>query len=201
MAETFARGPEIGDKQRETFAMIRKVLFLLAVGMLAIHLAQPQSQAADSVKEVKAGEALLLGDILLVKVTQSNKSAFPGIKIKGEPLIVVLELDAGKKGVTLSYNLSADPKSSELYLTSGTQRSAPRAVIEDFPSWGSDNDKEVELLDPKGAGSSSLEFEGKGSISLLFDVPVAQAKGPKKLSMVLRTVQPKREQLSIVVNL
>jgi len=181
--------------------MIRKLLFFVAVGMLAIQLAYPQSQAADSVKEVKAGEALLLGDILLVKVTQSKKSAFPGVKLKGEPLVVVLELDAGKKGVTVSYNLSADPRSSELYLTSGGQKSAPRAVIEDFPSWGSDNDKEVELLDPKGAGSSSLDFEGKGSISLLFDVPVAQAKGPKKLSMVIRTVQPKREQLSIVVNL
>lgn len=181
--------------------MIKKLLFFVAVGMLTIHLANPQSQAADSVKEVKAGEALLLGDILLVKVTQSNKPAFAGVKVKGEPLVVVLELDGGKKGVTLSYNLSGDSRSSEVYLASGAQRSAPRAVIEDFPSWGSDNDKEVELLDPKGAGSSSLEFEGKGSISLLFDVPVAQAKGPKKLSIVLRTVQPKREQHSIVVNL
>lgn len=182
--------------------MISKSLVVIAIATLAVSPAQPQSRAADTAKQIKAGEVAQLGDRLAVKATQSTKSPFAGVKVKGEPLVVVIELDAGKKGATISYNLSADSRSSDLYLASGTQRNAPRAVVEDFPSWGSDNDKEVEVLDPKdSASSSSLKFEGKGSIFLLFDVPQSQARIPKKLSITVRTVEPRQEHHSLVVTL
>ena len=181
--------------------MIRRLSLFLAVAVLAIQPAYPQTGTAGSVKQIKPGEVVLFGDSFTVKVTTSGKSPFPSVKLKGEPVVVLIELDGGKKGVTLFYNLSADSKSSDVYLTSGALRNAPRAVMEDFPSWGSDNDKEVEVLNPKETGSESLTFQGKGTVALLFDLPPAQAKSPKKLSVSLRTTQPQTEQHSFVVNL
>ena len=181
--------------------MIRRFFLFLALATLAIQPAYPQSRTAGPVKQIKAGEVVLFGDTFTVKVTQATKSPFARVKLKGEPVVVLLELDGGKKGVTLSYNLTSDPRSSDLALVSGGQKNAPRAVMEDFPSWGNDNDKEVEVLDPKDTGSVSLTFEGKGSVSLLFDVTAAQAKGPRKFSVTLRTTQPKPEEHSFVVNL
>ncbi|HWO03115.1 MAG TPA: hypothetical protein VNS63_27990 [Blastocatellia bacterium] len=182
--------------------MIRRVFLVLAVATLTIQPSYPQDRTAGSVRQVKAGEVVLFGDSFTVKVSQAAKSPFAGVKVKGEPVVVVLELDGGKKGVTLSYNLTADSRSSDLCLVSGGQKTAPRAVMEDFPSWGSDNDKEIEVLDPKEtAGSVSLSFEGKGAVSLLFDVPAAQAKAPRKFSVSLRTLQPRDEAHSFVVNL
>lgn len=182
--------------------MIKRLFLLLAVATLSIQPAYPQTGAAESARQIKAGEVVLFGDTIRVKVTQSAKSPFPGFKLKGEPVVVVIELDGGKRGVTLSYNLTADSKSSDLSLLTGALRNAPRAVMEDFPSWGSDNDKEVEILDPNGTdGNVSLTFEGKGAITLLFDVPAPQAKSPRKLSVMLRTLKPQAEEHSFVVNL
>ena len=181
--------------------MIRKLFLFLAVATLSIQPAYPQTRAAESARQIKAGEVVLFGDTIRVKVTQSTKSPFPGFKLKGEPVVVVIELDGGKRGVTLSYNLTADSKSSGLSLLTGALRNAPRAVMEDFPSWGSDNDKEVEILDPSETeGNVSLTFEGKGAVTLLFDVPAAQAKSPRKLSVTLRTLKPQAEEHSFVVN-
>jgi len=181
--------------------MIRKFLLVVAIATLAIQPAHPQT--AGPIKQIKPGEVVLFGDTFTAKVTQSTKSPFPpSIKLKGEPIVVIIELDGGKKGVTLSYNLTADAKSSDVSLTTGALRNAPLAVIEDFPSWGSDNDKEIEVLDPKDTGGNvALTFQGKGSVSLLFDVPAAQAKSPRKLSVNLRTTQPQAEAHSFIVNL
>jgi hypothetical protein len=151
--------------------------------------------------QIKAGQVVHLGDSLILKVSKLATSPFTGVAVKGEPIAVAIELDAGNKAVTVSYRASANLGSSELYLTSGASRLAPRAVIEDFPSWGTDNDKEIEVLDPKETGGTSVEFEGKGSISLLFDAPSPQAKSPKKLSITLRVVGPKEERHSLVVTI
>lgn len=177
--------------------MIRNLIGLIAVATLAIQPADAQRAA----RQINAGEVARLGDSLAVKATQSTQS-FAGVKVKGEAVVVTLELDAGKKEVTLFYNVSANSRSSDFYLSIGLQKHAPRAIMEDFPSWGRDNDKEVEVLDPADQdSSSSLSFEGKGFISLLFDVPTAQAKNPKKLSVNLRMTQPKSEQHSFVVGM
>ena len=181
--------------------MMRKFLFFVVVVALTINVAYPQSRSGDSARQVKAGEVVPFGETVFVRATKATKS-FEGVKVKGEPVVVVLEMDAGKQGATLFYRLSADPGSSEIYLLSGAQKIAPRAVIEDFPSWGRDNDKEVDKLDPKETiGGVTLTFQQKGSISLLFDVPLEEAKTQKKLSVVLRMVQPKDEQRYFVVTL
>lgn len=181
--------------------MMRKCLLLVAVFALAINVAYPQSRNADSARQVQAGEVVPFGESLFVRVMKSTKP-FAGVKVKGEPFVVVLEMDAGKKGATLFYKLSANPATTEVYLLSGAQKLAPRAVIEDFPSWGTDNDKEVDTLDPKETiGGVTLTFQQKGSIALLFDVPLEDAKTQKKLSVWLRMVQPKDQQRSFVVSL
>ena len=181
---------------------MKRLLFVIALAALAAHSAYSQGHATDSTRQVKAGEVLQFSDSLTVRVTRSPTSQFSGVKLKGQPLVVVLDFDSGKQGATLSYKLTADPRTSELYLASGTQRLAPLAVIEDFPSWGKDNDKEAEVLSPReSVGGVTLTFGQKGSISLLFDVPAEQAKAALKFSMTLRTVKPKDEQHAFVVSI
>jgi hypothetical protein len=178
---------------------MRKTLLLLAVFALSINVAYLQSPSADSPRQVRAGEVVPFGESLFVRVVKSTKP-FAGVSVKGEPVVVVLEMDSGKPGATLFYKLSASPNATEVYLLSGTKKVAPSAVIEDFPSWGTDNDKEVEILDPKDTiGGVTLNFKQKGSVALLFDVPVEDAKAQKKLSVVLRMVEPKDERRSFVV--
>jgi hypothetical protein len=180
---------------------MRKVVLFVAVFALAINAAYSQDRSAESPRQVQAGEVIPFGESVFVRVVKSTKP-FAGVKLKGEPVVVVLEMDAGKPGATLYYKLSADPAATEVYLLSGANKLAPRAVIEDFPSWGKENDKEVELLDPKDTiGAVTLSFQQKGSIALLFDVPLEDAKTQKKLSVALRMVQPKDEQRSFVVKL
>jgi hypothetical protein len=197
--ESALRGADAETIKGEN-AIVNKLLLLAAVSVLTLHAAYPQSQVKN--KQLKTGEMVQLSDGLTARVMKSAPAPFAKVKVKGEAVVVVLELDAGKKGVTLSYRLTADPKLSDVYLAGGTQRIAPRAVIEDFPSWGNDNDKDVEVLDPTDkSGRVTLTFERKGSVTLLFDVPMEQAKTPQTFSMMLRTVKPKDEQLSLVVNL
>lgn len=180
---------------------MRKALLLLAVFALAINVAYPQSRGAEAPRQVQVGEVVPFGESLFVRAVKASK-LFSGVKVNGEAVVVVLEMDSGKLGATVFYKLSADPATTEVYLMSGAKKLAPRAVIEDFPSWGDDNDKEVEILDPKDKiGSVTLNFQRKGSVALLFDVAPEDAKSPKKLSVALRMVQPKDEQRSFVVSL
>jgi hypothetical protein len=199
--ERISRGIELKPRDGR-FAVIRRLLILTVVAGLAIQTAFSQSPGSDSVKPLKSGETVQLADGLSFKVTRIAKSPFTEVKLRGQAVVVVLDLDAGRKSATISYQLSANPKLSEIYLADGAQKIAPFAVIEDFPSWGSDNDKEVEILDPaEKAAGVNLNFEKKGSISLLFDVPLEQAKTPQKLSIKIRAVKPSDELHSFVVNL
>ena len=181
--------------------MMKRVLLTLAIVALASNVAYPQTQKADNAKPVQVGEVVPFGENLFVKVVKSTKP-FEGIKVKGQPVVVVLEMDAGKAGATLFYHLTSNPATTDLFLLSGVKKLAPRAVIEDFPSWGTDNDKEVDTLDPaETVGGVTLNFQQKGSIALLFDVPLEDVKTQKKFSVALRMVQPKDERRSFVVPL
>ena len=181
---------------------MKRLLLVVALAAAGAGAAYSQGHTTDSTRRAKAGEVLQFGDALTVRVTRSPMTQFSGVKMKGQPLVVVLDFDSGKQGATLSYKLTADPRTSDLYLAGDARRLAPLAVIEDFPSWGKDNDKEVDVLSSKeGGGGVILTFGQKGSISLLFDVPAEQAKSALKFSMTLRTVKPKDEQHSFVVNL
>lgn len=179
--------------------MMKRLTVLIAIAALSaigVHAQGP----ADSPRQMKTGEVMQLGSTVNLRVTKSTKSPFTGVKVQGSPLVVVLEFDGGK-GATVSYKLTPDAK-SDLYLTSGAQKIAPLAVIEDFASWGADNDKEVEVLDPKDSvGLVTLNFAQKGTVSLLFDVPAAQAKLPQKFSLTLQTIKPANEKYSFIVNL
>lgn len=182
--------------------MMSKFLSVIAVAALLVQPAYTQGRATDSAKQVKSGESVRLAPGVTVKVIKAGKSPFTGVKVKGEAMVVVLELDAGKKQAKLGYKLSTDPARSDVFLSSGEQRLAPRAVIEDFPSWGDDNDKEVEVLDPRdGTVGTTLHFQAKGSVSMLFDVPSEQGKTQKKLSVTIQTVEPTLEQHFFVVSM
>jgi hypothetical protein len=183
--------------------MMKRFLVFAGLAALSFQAAYAQTGGATpSAKQIKAGEVVQLGEGLTLRVAKATKSAFADVKVKGEPVVVVLDLEGSKKGATLFYKLNADPKLSDVQLTVGTQRLAPRAVVEDFPSWGKDNDKEVDIVDSKaGVGSTTINFEKKGSVSLLFDVPPEQAKTPQKLSLMLRTIKPNDQRYSFVVSL
>ena len=182
--------------------MVKRLILLLAMSALAAHAVFSQGKTADSAEQAKAGEVLQFAEGLTVRVTKSPTSQFSAVKLKGAPVVVIIDFDGARKNTSLSYKLTPDAKTSEIYLSSGVQKLAPLAVIEDFPSWGTDNDKEAEVLDPKEKGGGVvLSFRQKGSISLLFDVPAEQAKAPMKFSMRLRTIEPKDEQHSYVVSL
>ena len=177
---------------------MKRLILFVAIAALSATAVYPQSQASGTPRQAKAGEVVQLGVGLNLRVTKSAKSPFTGVKLQGSPLIVVLEFDGGK-GASVSYKLTPDAK-SDLYLMSGAQKISPLAVIEDFPSWGTDNDKEVEVLDPKDKiGIVTLNFAQKGTVSLLFDLSAEQAKAPQKISLIVRT--PKNESFSVVVNL
>jgi|SRR5262252_2326527 len=177
---------------------MKKVLIISVAVVVAIQLANINPVVFAG--QVKAGEVVSLGDSLFIKVSRAT-TQFAGVKLKGEAFVAVLEMDSGKKGATVLYKISSDPNSSQILLMSGTRKIAPRAVVEDFPSWGQDNDKEVDNLDPKeNIGPTTLTFQQKGSLSILFDVPPEEARTPKKLSVALRMVQPKEDERTVVVN-
>lgn len=157
--------------------------------------------SAQVARQARAGEMVRLREGLTLKVSTGAKTTFDKVKLKGTPFVVVLDLDAGDKETSLSYQLAADAKTSDVYLISGNQRFAPRAVVEDFPSWGTDNDKEVELVDAHDKGAASLNFRKAGSLSILFDLPADQAATQKKLSVIVRTLKPTEAEHSFVVSL
>lgn len=182
--------------------MINKLLSVVAAAALIVVPGYTQSRAADSTKQVKAGDVVQLSAGVSVRVVKASQSPFVSVKVKGEPVVLVLEMDAGKKNAKLGYKLSVNAEDSDFYLASGDQKFGPRAMIEDFPSWGSDNDKEIEVFSPKEtAEGTSLSFQGKGSLSLLFDVPADQAKNQKKLSITVKTVEPTVQEHSFSVSI
>jgi len=176
--------------------MLTKFLSIGAAAMLLVQSGYSQSSQA------KAGDLVSLSEGITIRVTKAAKSPFGSVKVKGEPLVVVLELDAGKKNARLGYKLGTDAAWSDIYLEGGDKRFGPRAVVEDFSSWGNDNDKEVEVLDPKDKTvGASLQFRGKGSLYLLFDVPSEQARTQKKLTIVIETIESTAQEHTVVVTL
>ncbi len=197
----FKRSTPRNQLAKGIIAVMKRLIVLIAIAALSTTAVYSQGPATDAPRQVKAGEVIQLGGAINLRVTKSAKSPFTGVKMQGAPLVVVLEFDGGKQGATLSYKLTPDAK-SDLYLMSGAQKLAPLAVIEDFPAWGADNDKEIEVLSPKeSVGSVTLSFGQKGTVSLLFDVSAEQAKTPQRFSLMLHTIKPNNEKYSLVVNL
>src|SRR6185437_3793859 len=98
--------------------MMRKFLLFVSVVALTINVAYPQSKGGDSARQVKSSELVPIGETFFVKAARTTR-VFEGVKVKSEPVVVALDMDAGKKGATLYYKLTADPGSSEIYLLSG----------------------------------------------------------------------------------
>ena len=178
---------------------MKRLILFVAIAALSAPAVYSQSQASNPPRQAKTGEVIQLGTGLNLRVTKSTKSPFTGVKLQGSALIVMLEFDGGK-GASVSYKLTPDAK-SDMYLMSGAQKIAPLAVIEDFPSWGTDNDKEIEVLNPKDVGSVMLNFAQKGTVSVLFDLSAEQAKTPQKFTVNVHTIQPNNERFSFVVSL
>ena len=123
-----------------------------------------------------------------------------GVKLQGSAVEVVIEFNA-TKSVSVAYKLSPDAKSS-IYLMKGDQKIAPIAVVEDFPSWGADNDKEIEVLNPKDSiGDVTLNFAQKGTVSLLFDVPADLIKAPQNFKLMVNGIKANTAKFSFVVSL
>lgn len=180
---------------------MKKLLLFVTIAALlsASAAAYSQGQSPDAARQLKSGEWVQLGKVN-VRALRGTKTTFKGVKITGSPVEVQLEFDA-PKSAAVSYKLTPDAK-SDIYLLRGDQKIAPVAVIEDFPSWGSDNDKEVEVLDPKeGVGDVTLNFAQKGSVSLLFDVPADQVKTPQNYKLMVKAIKANNEKFSFIVSL
>jgi len=157
--------------------------------------------SAQTARQIKAGELARIQEGLTLKVVTGDKATFSSVKLKGAPYVIVLQLESPNREVSLSYKLSGDLRQSDIFLTTGSQKITARAVMEDFPSWGSDNDKEIESVDPNDTGAVSLNFRRSGSVSILFDLPADQLTAPKKLTVGLKTLKPTEQQHSFVVTL
>jgi hypothetical protein len=184
--------------------MKKSILFVTIAALLSSSAflsgaAYSQGQSADTAKQLKSGEWIQLGKVN-VRALRGTKTTFKDVKLTGSPVEVLLEFDSAKSAA-VSYKLTPDAK-SDIYLLKGEQKIAPVAVIEDFPSWGADNDKEVEVLDPKDSiGDVTLNFAQKGSVSLLFDVPAEQGKAPQTFKLMIKAIKANNEKFSFVVSL
>jgi len=182
--------------------MMKGLIVVVGAALLTTQLGYAQGGSADPAKQAKAGESLLLCEGVTLRVVKSPSPRFKSVKLKGEAVVVALNFDAGKQNATLFYKATGNVNLSEVYLTDGTNKIAPRAVVEDFPSWGKDNDQEVEILDSKDkSGSETLTFSRAGSVFLLFDVPTERARGTQRVAITVRALKPADEQHSFVVSL
>jgi hypothetical protein len=178
---------------------MKRLILFLAIAAIITPAVYPQGQAADSPRQVKSGEWFQLGTTIKVRAVRGTKVQFNGVKLQGSPVEVLIEFDGGKNS-NVAYKLTPDAK-SDIYLMKGDQEIAPVAVMEDFPSWGADNDKEIEVLNPKeSVGNVTLNFSQKGSVSLLFDVPAEQMKPPQNFKLVVNSIKANGAKFSFVVN-
>jgi hypothetical protein len=176
-----------------------KLIQFLTIAALLSSAAYSQGQSANAPKQVKSGEWVQLGKVN-VRAARGTKSTFKGVKLQGSPVEVQLEFESAKNA-SVAYKLTPDAK-SQIYLLKGDQKIAPVAVIEDFPSWGADNDKEMEILDPQeSVGDVTLNFQQKGTVSLLFDVPSDQSKAPQTYKLMVTSIKANNEKFSFVVSL
>ena len=182
--------------------MVRRSLKFLLLMALIVHTTFAQERLRRVSKEFKAREVISLGETMTVKGASGARPLTSGLKIKGESFVAVLDFDAGKKAAGVTYNLSLDPENSGIWLLINGKKFSPVAVMDDFPSWGSNNDKEIEPIEKEdGDSSPSLRFEGRGSISFIFDLPAGSAKAPKKLSVSLQSTEPKLASHEFIVSL
>ena len=174
--------------------------FILFVAMATILVPAGYSQAPDAPQQVKAGVWVPLGTTINARAVQATKKTFNGVKLQGTAVEVLIEFNA-TKSASIAYKLSPDAK-SDIYLLKGDQKISPIAVVEDFPSWGADNDKEVEVLNPRDSiGDVTLNFTQKGSVSLLFDVPADSNKAPQNFKLMVNNIKANTAKYSFVVSL
>jgi hypothetical protein len=178
---------------------MKRLILFLATAAIITPAVYPHGQTADSPRQVKSGEWFQLGTTIKVRAIRGTKALFNGVKLQGSAVFAELEFDAGKNS-SVAYKLTPDAK-SDIYLVKGEQKIFPIAVIEDFPSWGADNDKEIEVLNPReSVGNVTLNFALKGSVSLLFDVPAEQMKPPQNFKLVVNAIKANGAKFSFVVN-
>lgn len=178
---------------------MKKFLLFVAIAAILAPAVYSQGQAADSPRQVKGGEWFQLGSTINLRVMRGSKVLFTGVKIQGSAIFALLEFEGGK-GSSVSYKLTPDAK-SDIYLTKGDQKIFPVAVMEDFPSWGADNDKDVEVLNPReSVGAVTLNFAQKGWVSLLFDVSAEQMKAPQIFKLIVNTIKANNTKYSFVVS-
>jgi hypothetical protein len=151
-----------------------KLLLIMAFVIVQTTFAQERPRRAS--KEFKAREVISLGDAMTVKGAPGVRPLISGLKFKGESFVAVLDFNA-KKAAGIIYNLSIDPDTTGVALLIGGKKYAPVATMDDFPSWGRDNDKEIEPLEKDDTeGSVSVRFDGRGSVSFFFDLPAGSGK-------------------------
>lgn len=178
---------------------MKKLILFVAIAAVLVPAVYSQGPAPDAPRQVKSGEWIPLGTAIKVRAARATKKSFNGVKLQGSPLEVVIEFES-VKNASIAYKVTPDAK-SDIYLLKGDQKIAPLAMVEDFPSWGADNDKEIEVLDSKDPGGVTLNFAQKGVVSLLFDLSPALSKEPQNFKLMVNGITANGAKYSFVVNL
>ncbi|MCE9624005.1 MAG: nuclear transport factor 2 family protein [Deltaproteobacteria bacterium] len=106
-----------------------------------------------------------------VKVTK-GKNDFQGSKVAGKAFAVDLTLNFPETGSTLSYFLHGNPNLSDNYAVVDGHRFGPIAFAEDYPPMSNEKGgREVTVVEKDYSYSKNRNFQGKGTVSLLFDLP------------------------------
>jgi hypothetical protein len=181
---------------------MKKFILFAALAALLAPAVYSQNPTGAPV-ELKGDVWTPLGTTLKARFTRGwNGPKLPtdAVKVKGNAMFAMIEFQA-TKSATVSYKTTPDDK-SDIYLVKDGQKIAPIAVMEDFPSWGEDNDKEVELLTSRNSpGSTTLNFSQTGWLNILFDVPLEQMKPPQNFKLMVRSLKANNQTYSFAVSL
>ena len=134
-------------------------------------------------------------------VQKGADSTFAGVEISGKPFVIDLKFDPGSNLIcTLrSFNENVEGESSSSFiLLIGDSKTTPVAWVDNFPLNDQAKDNKVKVVD--SFISSNLCF-GKGTTSLLFDIPAAQLNQPKKFFLTFELTGPEEKKLSFQADL
>ena len=143
------------------------------------------------------GKPLTLGPGATLKVVRGSAGKFKGIPVKGDAFAVDFIFTMPENGETLSYFLHRNPSFADFDVSIGGKKITPVARLEDLPNSLSNDDgkPEIQVLEEDYSYSRSTNFNGQGTLSLLFDLP----KGDKGDRVVHLTVSYGEKKYSFEV--
>lgn len=129
-------------------------------------------------QKVSWGKIIPLSNQATVKFVKGKASIFKGVSIKGQAFVGEMVLNFPDGSETVSYFLHRSPNFADFFVKAGEAKITPSAQAEDFPATVSSDPvgPQVKVLEEGTSYSQNRNFQGSGSVALLFDLP-KDAKG------------------------